>query len=356
MEVVKPEALDDALTDRWLALRAAEPTLASPFFHPQFTAALAENREDVFIAIASRAGEITALLPFHKRRFGAAAAIGGQISDFQGVIAERPDPAIVKALLTQAKLAAYDFNHGLATQEPLATNAFAVFPSPVIDLTAGFDAWASERKAARISDIKTLDRKSRKLASDHGDLRLIFDDRDDTAWRMFVEWKCAALKSLGVQPFNSVPWMLGTLKSIRNAKDAEFGGVLNSLYAGDRLAAVHFGMKSGAVLHWWYPTFDAALARYSPGLILLMKLAETQRLTGITRIDLGRGDERYKSSFANAATEVCEGSVARAASMAGAVRAARVKVQRALVSSARPGVADFTRRAGNRLLSACRLP
>jgi CelD/BcsL family acetyltransferase involved in cellulose biosynthesis len=74
-------------------------------------------------------------------------------------------------------------------------------------------------------------------------------------------------------------------------------GIVSSLYFGDRLAAVHFGFSSGNILHWWFPAYDTALGKYSPGMILLLETIRAAYGSGIARIQLGKGEERYKLSF-----------------------------------------------------------
>jgi hypothetical protein len=81
------------------------------------------------------------------------------------------------------------------------------------------------------------------------------------------------------------------------------------LRAGDQVAAVTLSLRSAGVLHAWFTAYNPELERYSPGLVLFVWLAEQASSLGITKIDLGRGEERYKASLASAATEVAEGTL-----------------------------------------------
>ena len=60
-------------------------------------------------------------------------------------------------------------------------------------------------------------------------------------------------------------------------------------------------MRSGGVLHVWFPTYDPALAKYSPGLVLWLELARAAADLGLWQFDLGKGQERYKTSLQSAA-------------------------------------------------------
>ena len=99
------------------------------------------------------------------------------------------------------------------------------------------------------------------------------------------------------------------LQDLSRTTEPGFKGILSALYFDDRLVAVHFGMMTGQVLHWWFPAYDPSLRKYSPGLILLLETARTAAQQGIERIDLGKGEERYKLSFMTGSQTVYEGSV-----------------------------------------------
>ena len=67
--------------------------------------------------------------------------------------------------------------------------------------------------------------------------------------------------------------------------------------------------SSPASLHVWFPAFDPAFARYSPGLILFRELAKAAAARGIRRIDLGKGPERYKVELKTGDVAIAEGSI-----------------------------------------------
>jgi CelD/BcsL family acetyltransferase involved in cellulose biosynthesis len=63
--------------------------------------------------------------------------------------------------------------------------------------------------------------------------------------------------------------------------------------------AVHLGMHSQHTLHWWLTTYNPELRKYSPGANLLIELARAAQARGLSRVDLGYGEEDYKNSFKN---------------------------------------------------------
>src|SRR4030095_7972739 len=86
-------------------------------------------------------------------------------------------------------------------------------------------------------------------------------------------------------------------------------------------------MHSRFIWHYWFPAYDPQFARYSPGLILLLKMAEHAPHIGLRTIDLGTGLTLYKRRLMNASISVAEGSVERA-SLLSFLRGTRRKAKR----------------------------
>ncbi len=107
--------------------------------------------------------------------------------------------------------------------------------------------------------------------------------------------------------------------------------MLSLLYAGDQLVAGHLGMRSKRIWHYWFPAYDRRYAKYSPGLLLLLKMAQAAEDLGLEAIDIGTGLSLYKRRLMNASTAVAEGSVERP-SCVKALRGARRRLGRWLKS------------------------
>jgi CelD/BcsL family acetyltransferase involved in cellulose biosynthesis len=73
---------------------------------------------------------------------------------------------------------------------------------------------------------------------------------------------------------------------------------LTEVRAGERLAALHFGLRSRDEFIWYKPAFDPALTRQGPGEVLLKTLIEYAQADGYSAFDFSRGDESFKSRFA----------------------------------------------------------
>jgi CelD/BcsL family acetyltransferase involved in cellulose biosynthesis len=87
---------------------------------------------------------------------------------------------------------------------------------------------------------------------------------------------------------------------------------LSSLTVGERKIAWNYGFEFGGNWFWYQPTFDTALGKYFPGFCLLTMLVQdaADRET-VQRIDLGLGDESYKTRLATAHRETLHITLSR---------------------------------------------
>ncbi|MGE0409379.1 MAG: GNAT family N-acetyltransferase, partial [Amphiplicatus sp.] len=308
-EIVTPDALAPALIDRWREFQAGEPDLQSPFFSPEFTQAIGAARADAYVAVLEDAGEIVGFLPFHRRPGGVAKPIGGPISDYQGVIHAPGFAASGPALLKACGLNAYDFNHAPAAQKALAAGAVHRAVSPYIDLCDGYEAYVAGRPKAGKHAVKETERRIRKIEREIGPLRFVYHDASDEIWARLVSMKNDSYDRLGVATIFDVPWVARALEILRTTSNAHFAGLLTSVFAGERMIAGHFGMRSKTVWCWWFNSYDFEIKNYAPGLILILEAARRAPAEGLSKIDFGRGDQHYKTVFANGETALCEGSI-----------------------------------------------
>jgi len=204
---------------------------------------------------------------------------------------------------------AWDFNH-----LPIAQTSFAPFfgeqhRSPVIDLSAGYEAYIRERREAGTEQIKKNGNLMRRLEREVGPLRFIMHSPDKAILEKLFQWKTGQFRQNHWRDLFSIPWVRHTMQGIHDAQTADFSGMLSGLYAGDQLVAAHFGMRSATVWHYWFPSYAPAFAKYSPGVMLLLKMTEAAANIGINTIDLGCGEHSYKTRLMNGFVPTASGSV-----------------------------------------------
>ena len=127
-----------------------------------------------------------------------------------------------------------------------------------------------------------------------------------------MKWKLDRYGSWGYTDVLAVDWARRLLERIHATQTTGFAGVLSVLYAGGDLVAAHMGMRSRTLWHYWFPAYNPKYARYSPGLILLLKMAERAEAEGLSRIELGGPDDYlYKRRLMNSEIAIAEGAVER---------------------------------------------
>ena len=300
VRVVPCAALTADELARWGELQRARPVYRSPFFRPEFALAAARVR-DVRVAVIEGAG----FWAFEAGRRRHGRPVAWPFSDYHGpVVGSAVDP---RALVRACGLATWSFDHVPAGLDGFAPYLSGEGRSPCLDVSGGFDAYLAGRRGR--SDIRGALRKARKLGREVGPLRLVADSDDRELLTRTVEWKRRQYAETGVRDVLADAGARDLLGHAHAARSREFAGVLSVLYAGDVVAGLHLGLRSGPVWHSWFPAYNPELDRYSPGLVLMLELAAAAPELGIAEIDLGKGEARYKQALATGVVAVYEGVV-----------------------------------------------
>ena len=238
-----------------------------------------------------------------------AGPVGAFISDYHGLISEPNYSFEPKQLLRSCNLVAWDFNYLPASQTSFAPFYRSQHRSPIIDLSAGYENYVKERREAGTEQIKKNGNLLRRLEREVGTLRFVVHSPEPAQLSQLIAWKTDQFRHNGWQDIFSLPWVRNTVEAIHKIQTPEFAGMLSLLYAGDTLVAAHFGMRSATVWHYWFPAYDPAYSKYSPGVMLLLKMAENSAALGINTIDLGCGEHSYKERLMNGFVATAKGSV-----------------------------------------------
>jgi CelD/BcsL family acetyltransferase involved in cellulose biosynthesis len=318
IRTVKYDRLTNEEIVAWSTIQRAEPALASPFFRPEFTEAVAAVRDDVEVAVLEDNGSSVGFFPFQRTRWNAAEPVGGMLSDFQDLIAAQDVHCDPIELLRACGLTAFHFNHLLSSRAIFAPFIWRVADSPYVDVSGGMDKYLESRANGRriMSEFR---QGSRKLARELGPVRYDANVLDRGVVSTFIAWKSDQYRRTGARDIFEYRWVRDLLDKILEFGREDFAPVVSVLHAGDSIAAINFGIRCRTVLHPWFPTYNVALSNHSPGYLHWIEMIAAAETQGIHRIDFGRGTQPYKLRLMSAADRVAEGTVdVRAA--AGAIR------------------------------------
>ena len=319
ISLISAEELDTSLIERWKQIQSSDETLRSPYYTPGFTRLVAQSGQAVQVAVMESNGAIEGFFPFQRLSYGRLIPVGGGLNDYHGMIACSGLAVDASSLLKACKGNYFAFNHLPLTQAVFAPFVREHSVSPVLELSGGWDAYVQRLCAVQKTQspgiLSTIRASLKRLERDVGPVRFEMREKSVPVLEELMRLKSEQrARTIGSQddPF-ALPWVRQLMVNGLNLDAPGFEGAFSSMYAGDKLVAMHYGIRSHQTLHSWFPVFDPAYSYYQPGLILLKKIAETGAQEGLTLIDLGRGDAGYKMRFKTAEVSLGEGAVSRPA-------------------------------------------
>ncbi|MFF3849389.1 GNAT family N-acetyltransferase [Streptomyces sp. NPDC002328] len=311
IDIMGADALTPGDLDLWNELRRTTTAeTANPFMSAEFTRAIGRVCRDARVAVLRRGQQPVGYFPYQRDRWGHGRALGLGVSDCQGAVLQPEDSHVdPHHLLRACSLNAWEFNHLESGQDlflPYATDRFA---SPVVDLAQGFEKYEAHLRAQSRSFLKSTRAQERRMARQLGPLRYVHDERTPAALRTLIGWKSAHYRRTGRRDPFVQPWIADLVRLLADTDRPDCSGILSVLYADDRPVAAHFGLRSRTVLSCWFPSYDRALATFSPGRVLYLRMIEAAAATGIRLVDFGRGEAAYKNSFKTGDLMVHEGAL-----------------------------------------------
>ena len=309
--MLRPEDLGEGERERWRALRAASTAPRNPFMEPEFTDAVGRVRPRARVAVVYEGREPVGFLPHERGRSGRGQALAYGVSDAQGAVLAPGLGLNADELLRACSLTSVAVDNLEAEQDLFVPYAAAEYAAYVIDVEKGYETYESVLRAQSPKFLKTTLAKERRLGRQVGELRFVFDERDPAALRTLMAWKSAQYRRTGRRDRFSQDWISRLVHTLHETRAADCSGTLSVLYAGDRPVAAHFGLRSATVLACWFPSYEPEFSKYSPGLVLHLRMAEAAAAEGVGLLDLGRGAAEYKDSLRTGELPVYEGAWTR---------------------------------------------
>ncbi len=307
-DLISAAEISAPLRVRWNAIRGKRPELRSPFFSPDFISAVAAVLPDVELGIATQAGEVVAIFPFQRQRGSTARPVGVGINDAHGLISLPNTGVSLLEMMNACKLSSFPFHSAPRELADIARFELGTTRSFLADLTV--DPLGYENFLRQTS--QTIDKqaqKTRRMIRELGPLRFDFDCRDPALLQRLIELKCDQYKRTHIFNILGVPWIQQLLRSLHERPPETIRGILNVLYAGEKPVALHYGMLEGDLLHYWFPVFDPIASFGSPGTQLFLEVAREGAARGVRAIDMGYGEQAYKTKLTNVVGEMSYGLV-----------------------------------------------
>jgi CelD/BcsL family acetyltransferase involved in cellulose biosynthesis len=301
-----PDALKAAEVAAWERLCQIDPAFASPFLSVHYARAVAATGRDVRICVLYTEGRPCAFLAFQvpdlaARLLSAAELVGGQMTDYFGLVAERGVCIAPARLMQLARLQHLTFSHLDQSQLEFGLSG----EQARVGLRIRLDSTAASPLQALLADSpkyrKDSERRARQLAAEIGPIEFVLDVRAGRAALIeeLVRHKRAQYQRTNAADALDAPWKLALLEQLAQTESDGCRGLLSSLSAGGQWVAIHFGIVANGVLQYWLPVYNPAMSKYAPGRLLIHHIIEASALAGIHTIDRGEGDTSSKRELAN---------------------------------------------------------
>ena len=316
VSVIRPGDLGEVELARWRVIQQADPAFDSPFLSPEFTRIVGDLRDHVRVAVLEEGSEVVGFFPFERHALGVGKPVAAGLTDAQGAVFVKDVELDPPRLIKQCGLAVYEFNHLVDSQPLAAYGKHERYPSPIIDMRHGYEAYIQTIKETSGKTYRSTLYKARKLQRDIGPLHHDFATTSAEPLRTLLGWKSDQYRRTGITDRFAHRWVVELVERLHATRSESFAGVLDMIYVDGRPMAGHFGVRTSTTLGAWFPAYDIAFARYSPGLIQHLAMAERSAEVGIVVIDMGRGESEYKDKLKNGEFTVVEGRVASAGARA----------------------------------------
>jgi len=309
ISLIQPAELRGAEFMAWHDMQRATSSLMNPFLCPEFAIGAGKFRPGSRLAVLTEGPEILGFLPFERRRFGVGMPIGAGLSNCQGLVHVPGLNWEAREVLRGCRVSAWQFDNLAQGQAPFERYAAAQVAVGAINLADGFDAYCEKLKITSARFLKDLNRRTRSLEREFGEIRLVCDSPDTAALRMVMGWKSDQCRRNAWQDIFGRPWVVELVNYLFTCRSDLFSSSLSVLYAGETPVAGQFGLRCGDYFAGWFTAFDESFRSYSPGLIQVMRLAEHLADAGVEVIDMG-GSAHYQNKLKNHDLYFTKGMVA----------------------------------------------
>jgi CelD/BcsL family acetyltransferase involved in cellulose biosynthesis len=311
----RPQELGPSELKAWRDIQSMDPSFDNPFLSPEFTLAAGRTRNNVRVAVIEDDNTPVAFLPYEVRPFGIGRAVGFGVSDLQGIVHHPEYRWSARDLLAKTHVNVFEFDHWLPNQAQTQDAKAFVSPSAIMDLSGGYEAYMKQdgRESRRL--VKSVMQKRRKMEREHGEITFSFDTPCEATLELLMSFKSDQYRRSGRSDRFAKKWIRDLVKN------------LSVMYVEGKPISFHFGIRTADTLSLWFPSYDPAFHKYSPGLQMFFEIARVAPEHGLKTLDLGKGEEEFKQSLKSYDRMVATGRIEFPSAAAYLHRLHRVPVQ-----------------------------
>ncbi len=301
--IVDAQNLSAADIGAWDSLLAEAHPEGNAFLSPWFARAAAQAYGRVRVCLIDRDGALDAVFPYQYETrvseiFGAVLRVGEELNDHFGIIARPGFRISPNQLLRLAGINYIYFTHLHQSQEGHGLSGEKSVGGLRIELPDGGASYWTDLESIDPKFASDTLRRERQAVKAHGALRFTFEEPEKEKWlRVLLEMKNAQYERTGRGGWLSAKGRTELLQLLSSSQETNCAGVVSTLHFGNTLAAIHFGVKSRSMLHFWFPVYNPELSSVAPGRLLLRQVILQASEHGLSSIDRGVGETKAKSDF-----------------------------------------------------------
>jgi CelD/BcsL family acetyltransferase involved in cellulose biosynthesis len=300
-EIVLASELGETELTLWRTWQQQDKGLESPFLTPELHVTQLRHDSRLRVAVLRDGNDIVGFLPFTQKSKG--------IDHVRMLICPQDLQWDVQEVMSLVGASVFEFDYLVDSQyEQFQPHWFEREPAPVTDLSTGWNDWIAAKQKAS-SQIKNFVRKQRKMGRELGDLDFELQSGSHEDLEQLIAWKSAQLVLTGRYDRFNDPAYRALFHELLDNPTENFSIHLSRLRAGDRVVGLHLTATTQHIASVWHTAYDPdpELAKYSCGMGLMLSHMEAASAKGITKIEYGKGEARYKEAFKDYEEYVVQG-------------------------------------------------
>lgn len=298
----------------WQDFRTQDISLQTPFLSLGYLELCERSGSDVRICVICRDGEDIAFFPFEAVDNDTARPIGSYFNDYQAILCHSSAQIHLENILERTWLKEIKLDHFLHAERRVYHQPAVCDVSWLVELDSGYSEYRKTLTASQLRNAHKVIDARRRLEDRHGALEFRANFQSSELLETLMHWKSEQWSRAGWHGRFTAEWERRLMYDLMSQKSRDFSGIFSGVFLGGEPLALHLGLGSFNTWHYWTTGYDVSsrFSKYSPGLIMLHEMIRSAPMLIYSRLDLGRGELKYKWDVANATQKVSEMTLCKA--------------------------------------------